>query len=201
VPTIFLSGSIIIGGHAESLSSGAHSRDPVALPPYELPRSDHLLRHRIAGARAELACLHPVAVASVALKPSPDQNPPTPARGPTASPRRAHSCRRRHWSGGRWPAATAGGGRSGCPSSSARRPPGSPRTCRGLARRSPHAAHPSARAEQRLEGLAGLGAEQRVVGPGRGVIDVGGGRNDVEVACEHQRLFRFKPLLRILEKA
>ena len=95
-------------------------------------------RHRRASRIATIA-------APVALKPSPDRNPPRPARGRTASPRRAHSCRRRHWSGGRWPAATAGGGRSGCPSSSARRPPGSPRTCRGPARRSPRAARPSAR--------------------------------------------------------
>src|SRR5437762_2044296 len=29
-------------------------------PPYKLSRSDNLLRHRIAGARAELACRHPV---------------------------------------------------------------------------------------------------------------------------------------------
>ena len=49
-------------------------------------------------------------------------------------------------------------------------------------------------AEQRLEALAGLRAEQRVVDPGGGIMDVRRRRNDVEVAGQHQRLFRLKPL-------
>ena len=57
-----------------------------------------------------------------------------------------------------------------------------------------------AEAEQGLESLARLGLEQRVLGPGGGIVDVAGCRNDVEVAGEDQRLLGLEPLLRILKK-
>jgi len=46
---------------------------------------------------------------------------------------------------------------------------------------------------QRLETLAGLRLEQRVIGPGRGIVHVGGGRDDVEVASQDQRLLGLQP--------
>ena len=55
-------------------------------------------------------------------------------------------------------------------------------------------------AQQGLKGLAGGRAEQGVIDPGRGVVDVPGVRNDVEVACEDQWLLGFKSFPRILKK-
>ena len=48
--------------------------------------------------------------------------------------------------------------------------------------------------EQGLETVAGLRPEQRVIDPSRRVVDVGGSRNDIEIAGQHERLFGLKPL-------
>ena len=42
--------------------------------------------------------------------------------------------------------------------------------------------------------LARCRQEQRVLGPGGGIVDVVGSRNDVEVARQDQRFLRFKSL-------
>ena len=55
--------------------------------------------------------------------------------------------------------------------------------------------------QQRLEGFAGGRAEQGIIGPGGGIVDVLCRRDDVEVACKDQRLFRLEPLLRVLKKS
>ncbi len=56
-----------------------------------------------------------------------------------------------------------------------------------------------AEAEQRLKAFARRRAEEGVMDPGWRVVDVSGGRDDVKVACEDQRLFRFKSLPRLLK--
>src|SRR5579871_265381 len=57
-----------------------------------------------------------------------------------------------------------------------------------------------AEAEQGLEALAGGGSKQGIIDPGWRVIDVLSGRDDVEVTCEDQWLFRFKSFPRVLKK-
>src|SRR5216684_9382784 len=57
-----------------------------------------------------------------------------------------------------------------------------------------------AKAQQRLKTFAGGWAKQRVLGPGRRIMDVLGPWDDVEVASQHQRLLGLEPLLRILKK-
>ena len=55
-----------------------------------------------------------------------------------------------------------------------------------------------AEAEQGLKTLPRLGLEQGVLGPGGGIMDVAGMRDDDEVACEDQRLLGLEALLRLL---
>src|SRR6516165_4378903 len=55
-------------------------------------------------------------------------------------------------------------------------------------------------AEQRLKALAGRRAEQSVIDPALGIIDIPGRRNDVEVAGQNQRLLRLEALARIFGK-
>jgi hypothetical protein len=73
---------------------------------------------------------------------------------------------------------------------------------RVLARRVGHGAQRigQSQAEQRLERLAGLREKQRVPRPCGGVIDVRCCRNDVEVAGQNERLFRFKSFPGVLKK-
>ena len=55
-------------------------------------------------------------------------------------------------------------------------------------------------AEQGLKAFAGGGTKQRVIDPGRRIMDVLRRRNDVEIAGQHQRFLGLQPLFRILKK-